>query len=67
MDYCKRRAYTFVFKVMAGSDVLAIGGFDGANRLGTVERFDVRANKWDTSIPDMPTRRDKFACVGLST
>lgn len=43
--------------------IYAMGGFDGVNRLSSVERYDPQTNQW-TLITSMNTERsDACACV----
>lgn len=45
--------------------LLAIGGFDGHNRLRTVEKFDARQGQW-TIVAPMKTRRSNFGSAVLN-
>lgn len=43
--------------------VYAIGGFDGTNRLSTVERYNPKKNQWTIISPMIVPRSDASACT----
>lgn len=51
---------SFVNSVVIGADIYVIGGYDGTSRLGTVEVYNTKTNKWRT-VASMPTARSGFS------
>jgi kelch-like protein 18 len=48
--------------VSADGRIFAIGGYDGSNRLATVEAYTPSTNSWAT-VASIPTARDGLAAV----
>src|SRR6185503_8779973 len=48
-----------------GDRIVAVGGFDGTNLLGTVEIYDPRTDAWTAAAP-MPTPRAGLALAAFN-
>lgn len=56
-----RRCYVSVAEL--NGLIYAIGGYDGHNRLNTVERYNPKTNQWTVITPMNMQRSDASACV----
>lgn len=56
-----RRCYVSVAEL--NGLIYAIGGYDGHNRLNTVERYNPKTNQWTVISPMNMQRSDASACT----
>lgn len=56
-----RRCYVSVAEL--NGFIYAIGGYDGHNRLNTVERYNPKTNQWTIITPMNMQRSDASACT----
>lgn len=56
-----RRCYVSVAEL--NGLIYAIGGYDGHNRLNTVERYNPKTNQWSVITPMNMQRSDASACT----
>ena len=61
-DFVQKQPRSDAAGVVLGGKIYVVGGFDGANQLRSVERFNPRTGRWKKVVVESKRRYERSRC-----